>query len=204
MDWSEFYQTRVNDSSYDAYFENKYKYFLEAIADASFHSKSIVELGSGIGTVYKLLNKKYFINTEAVPRPYLMIDNNSKMHELALLNLSKNCSKRVLLLNMDIINPELTTLFKALSNSVLYSFPLLVSHGVLEHFQDKEIISILNAYKGPQIHYVPSYKYQSPSFGSERLLSVQDWREILCPLNMYSLKIEYFNHNYDILITLNL
>lgn len=173
--WAYFYKNRVN-SKYQSYFEKRYKPFLKAILD--YTPSSIIEEGIGIGSV-----SKYFIHNSHII--CLGYDINEQVLELA----SKNLDSTALLWKDNILQPE--------------SYPktkidLAVTHGVLEHFSDLEILSIFERYKRTKqnnIHYVPLDKYQHPSFGDERLLPYQYWLELVKPKD-YLL----FNDNHDLIL----
>lgn len=62
----------------------------------------------------------------------------------------------------------------------------VVTHGVLEHFSTEDVRSIIEGYNGNDlvrghIHYVPTDKYTTPSFGDERLCSVEGWVDLVNP-----------------------
>jgi hypothetical protein len=71
------------------------------------------------------------------------------------------------------------------------------SHGLLEHFSDEDIRKIIKAScnDGARVivHYVPSDRYEQPSFGDERLMSAGQWHEIVAPHNIIE-----FNDGYDL------
>lgn len=67
----------------------------------------------------------------------------------------------------------------------------IVTHGVLEHFTDKQIESILIRYPN-SIHYVPLDKYKKQSYGDERLLPKEYWK------NRFMIKKSFtFNDGHD-------
>lgn len=57
---------------------------------------------------------------------------------------------------------------------------LKVTHGVLEHFSDHQIIDIIERCSN-SVHYVPLDKWITPSFGDERLLPYQYWIDLVTP-----------------------
>ncbi len=62
------------------------------------------------------------------------------------------------------------------------SFDLCFSQGFFEHFNDKEINSLIDEQLKTAdsiIFSVPSYNYQSKDFGNERLLKREEWLELL-------------------------
>lgn len=169
-DWKSFYEQRIN-SSYQEYFENRYKPFLDFVKQSQSNpfmsEKTIFELGCGIGSVSKALAKDNFV--------YSGIDLSQDMVNLA--NLNNNCD---LFTQGDIFN-------------INYPCDVTgVSHGVLEHFSDKQILSITKKFNG-SIHYVPLDKYLVPSFGDERLLSLEYWLDLVNPRRHFT-----FNDDYDL------
>ncbi len=161
MKWYEFYKNRIN-SSYQCYFEDRYRPFLEMIISCKV--LNINEIGCGIGSVSKSL-LQFGINCGG-------FDNCPSMVELANKNLGMNVFRT-------------GDLFRDDSN------PLNVSHGVLEHFSDEDIKRICSKFEG--IHYVPLDKYETPSFGDERLLSPEYWFNLVKPK-----KFLVFNNGYDL------
>lgn len=152
--WSEFYLKRIN-STYQIYFENKYKELLNILLSY----KTVREEGIGIGSVSKYLLKNN-INTEG-------FDICENMLELCKLN-----------------NPTLNVwqddIFKAITKKV----DIVVTHGVLEHFNDADINKILYRYKcnnQKSVHYVPLNGYLTPSFEDERLLPCDYWLDTFKP-----------------------
>lgn len=156
--WLSFYKDRIN-SSYQEYFEERYKPFLDYIK--SQNKNHIQELGCGIGSISKALRKQGF-TCEG-------IDLSHNMVNLANKNIGEEIFKQGDLLKLN---------FNCLSNT------LSVSHGVLEHFSDKDIIKITNKALG-SIHYVPLDKYVTPSFGDERLLPYEYWLELVKPQDYF-------------------
>jgi len=152
MSWNKFYEERVN-STYQDYFEKKYKPFLDMVMEEQ--QLDVFEVGCGIGSVSKYLLKH---NIECSG-----IDICPKTVELANINVNKD-----IFLVGDIFE------------NFTIDCELAVTHGVLEHFNNKQIKHILNLYPY-SIHYVPLDKYHKPSYGDERLLSYQHWLDLVEP-----------------------
>ncbi|MGB3491899.1 MAG: methyltransferase domain-containing protein [Elainellaceae cyanobacterium] len=145
MNWNNFYAKRVN-SSYQEYFEDRYYCFLQEVLRLSYGGEAI-DAGCGIGSVSKYLSR-YQVATVGFD---LCLD----MVKLAQLNVPTR----------PFFQNDLLT-FK--------SDRLVVTHGVLEHFEDDIIHTILE--NNPNsIHYVPLEGYGEPSFGDERLLPKEYW-----------------------------
>ena len=164
MNWTSFYEKRVN-TSYQDYFEERYKDFLEFILMQK--ERIIIEMGCGIGSVSKYL-KKHDICC-------LGFDLSMEMVELANKNLNSNAFYQ-------------DDIFTSKANKNR----LKVTHGVLEHFEDDKILEICFLHPN-SIHYVPLDKYETPSFGDERLLPVEHWLNLVQPKEYF-----IFNNNYDL------
>jgi len=162
--WSDFYKNRVN-STYQIYFEERYKEFLHAIVKCK--PDRIREIGCGIASISKYFSR-YGLICQGV-------DKNYEMIKLAY----KNCPKGTFM-RMDILNEK----NKAKE--------FTISHGVLEHFTDEQIESVLKRFPN-SIHYVPLNKYEGDgAFGDERLLPKEYWVE------RFKIKEEFtFNDGYD-------
>ena len=158
--WIDFYKSRVN-SSYQQYFNQKYAGMIEMIVNQQ--PKVLKEEGVGIGSLIKAL-QPLLPDTK-----FIGSDNNRKMLELCRENVS----------NVELFHEDIT------NHSVDYrGIDLVVSHGVLEHFEDAVIHYILQKYENAgveSLHYVPTDHYESPSFGDERLLPWQHWVKIKAP-----------------------
>lgn len=164
--WGNFYAQRIN-STYQDYFNTRYDAFLRLVEELS-NEKGIFELGCGIGSVSKALNL-----------PFKGVDISTEMVRLANENTNSN-------------NFYTKSIFDVeFEKGLTY-----VSHGVLEHFKDEDIVKITNKF-AQSIHYVPLDKYKTPSFGDERLLPYEYWLELVNPV-AYKL----FNDNHDLLFIL--
>tara|TARA_R110000772_G_scaffold50518_2_gene116105 strand:+ start:4773 stop:5285 length:513 start_codon:yes stop_codon:yes gene_type:complete len=145
MKWSNHYEGRIN-TTYQDYFEKRYKPFLNAIIRRA-DTNIVIDAGCGIGSVSKFLNKKGVIT--------MGYDICPDMVDLAHENVTNG-----LFLKGDITRSASTR--------------LTVTHGVLEHFEDKVIKDILKSHPN-SVHYVPLKGYKDQSFGDERLLPVEYW-----------------------------
>lgn len=172
--WSNFYQDRIN-SSYQHYFEQRYKPMLDVISQTE-DIFCVREEGVGIGSITKaLLNKDNF-------KLYCGYDFDSRMTKLARTNVPG------VLFYVDSI----------LNHTSKRHADLAITHGVLEHFSNEQIKQVFERYNREgikSIHYVPLDKYEQPSFGDERLLPYQHWLKLVNPKD-YIL----FNDDYDLLL----
>lgn len=162
MDWNTFYNKRVN-STYQLYFEKRYKVFLEAIVKAQ--PTIIIEAGCGIASISKYFTR-FGISCEG-------FDNNLDMVKLSRVNCPEGQFHE--------------------GNIFDYkSEHLVITHGVLEHFDNNQIRTILKQLPN-SIHYVPLAKYSKPSYGDERLMSESFWTS-----NFEIKETKVFNGGYDL------
>ena len=168
MEWNKYYESRVNSKTYDEYFSTKYKSLIDLIVSYVKNDSSIiiVEEGCGIGSVTKQL-LRYLPDNH-----YILLDKDNKMLALAKENLKGFKDSNIQFFKKDILTPL----------SIISSCEkIVITHGVLEHFSDKNISKIINNYCKSniiQFHYVPIDGYSNPSFGDERLLSSDHWKKI--------------------------
>jgi SAM-dependent methyltransferase len=173
--WIDIYRDRLN-STYYAYFKERYRPFLNYVVREQ--SSSYTELGCGMANTTRFIHEEqssYYSNCiDICPEMLkLAIDNTNGLDEIHYV-------RRSILDDSLPIDPVET----------------VHSHGVLEHFSNKEIKTILNIYRqSRQVHYVPSSKYKSPSRGDERLLSKSYWKKHFKPT-----KIIEFNDGHDLIL----
>jgi hypothetical protein len=166
--WAKFYKLRVGDS-YPAYCKKRYAPFLKHINDYD----SLSEEGCGIATISKIVYEH--------GKNYTAFDK---------------CSEQLSLANKNLIGMEISLKQgNILSHKYNKSPDIIISHGVLEHFNDRNIKKIIKRQLkscSKLIHYVPLDKWITPSFGDERLLPVSYWDNLVNPDC-----IETFNDNKD-------
>ncbi len=175
--WVDFYKQRLNDNYFN-HVKSKYKPFIDEVESSIKNGDHVVELGCGMANITRALIEFDLI------ADYSIMDFEIGMLELSDLNL-KNSDYFVTICKGNI-------LLNCLNGDVAHS------HGVLEHFSDYEIrriISLQKANYSKLIHYVPSNKYETPSFGDERLLSVDKWRDICKPDEIIK-----FNNGHDLIL----
>lgn len=159
------------NSSYQDYFEERYEPILKLLVN----SKTVIEEGVGIGSISKYLRKQN-IRTVGVDKCPDMV---------------KLCKRN---------NPGMDVFCADIFSTVIPG-SVVVTHGVLEHFQDDKITKLLEKYERmgqKSIHYVPTNGYDKPSFGDERLLSPQYWLDTFKPSNHI-----LFNENKDLILIFN-
>jgi len=173
--WFEFYKNRINNFSYEEYFKKRYSPYLAYLNDNIRPNMKLGEFGCGTSLVTKLIWNKHC--------KFTVTDNNLQMLELTSTNLKNFKVKKCLI---DIQKP------------IKDKFDLIYSHGVLEHFDPNNIdIIISNQLKicSHLVHYVPTIKYEKPSFGDERLWSHKYWLNRFKPTQSI-----HFNNDYDLIL----
>lgn len=178
-EWAEFYAGRMG-SRYKQHVRQKYAPFLQCITLAGEsvarrgHRPVFREEGCGIGTVTAVLRSDVPYRAD-----YRMFDNDSEQVQRAIQNTGLFCDESDILLPQ----PE--------------RVDVVHSHGVLEHFSDSSIRRILERQlcetQHAVVHYVPSSKYSTPSFGDERLMTLWEWRRIAKPTHSFD-----FNDGHDL------
>lgn len=182
--WYDIYKERMN-KKYRQHIQFRYKPFIREIVKAveklDTTAPWIYELGCGAANIsasVHLLSERVYIG-------HVLVDICPRMLSLAMENM-RQVQAAAMYAQKSILDLP-----------VYWPKPDLVhSHGVLEHFTDEEIISIVERHKGvPQYHYVPGAKYKTPSRGDERLMTEEQWR------NIYPFKkIKTFNNGYDFIL----
>ncbi len=158
--WTEFYQSRVHSTTYEKYFREHYEVFLEIVKKEVTNAQNILEVGSGTGLVTKIVKEQ--------GKQFFALDRDAEMLAIA----SSTCGTNVKLIQFN------------LANKLNGAFDFIHSHGVLEHFTPekiKEVTSNLRKSCKKMVHYVPTNKYSSKSFGDELLLSTEAWKELTNP-----------------------
>lgn len=182
--WSQFYNGR-NCDSYRKYFEVKYRKFIDMIVDkaSGYEIPFIHEVACGMGNTTRFIANNPMMNKSVLSAS----DNDPEMLIMAAQNLFNCGVDNIALMKEDA--------FSIGSNGE--SYDIIHSHGFIEHFTDDEILTLINAQLAcceHAIHYVPGDKYKEPSFGDERLLSVEKWME-LNPTDIIE-----FNEGFDIIL----
>lgn len=160
--WATFYAGR-DSASYLEYAKLRYAPFIDAIASRIEHQATVLELGAGTGTITAALQwrgrKAYFITTDIDDDQLATLDK--RFAETPAVSVGK---------------------LNAMSPWGPYA-DVVHSHGMLEHFDDARIQRVISNWKSRsrfQVHYVPGL-YPSPTFGDERLMSVDAWWKICKP-----------------------
>ena len=161
--WSDIYLERVG-FGYREYCKRRYDAFIARlmVERKQEGQTNYAEEGCGIGTFSAILN--CHPNIEIVG----MSDIDDDMVKLA----KKNC-------------PELANIITTQDMNIQKyeeKPDIIFSHGVLEHFDDASIKTIIDRQvsdaKLAVIHYVPTSLYLKKSIGDERLLPLSYWYDL--------------------------
>lgn len=144
--------------TYPDYCEERYAPFIDMVVAGRTEDTTYREEGCGIGTFTKILQRKGIPNVK-------LFDLSRDMSLLASVNTGMNARRG------NILHPHERA-------------GVILSHGVLEHFQDNVINAMLYQQRhrcGRLVHYVSTDGYAEPSFGDERLLPVEYWLDNFKP-----------------------
>lgn len=192
--WYDFYKDRMNDE-YRAHVRKRYAPFIDRVVSEAMQHTFVMEAGCGAANVSRIVGNR-------LPRrvTQVLVDRDADVLTLAHQNMDGAGNFRlvrsdILQMDQDGAHPDFSVLMKPEMYGLIYS------HGVLEHMQDDQIrdaierqMSLL-AVGGRLLHYVPSDRYEKPSFGDERLMSPSRWHDICQPK-----MITIFNDGYDLML----
>lgn len=181
--WSEFYAPKMNPES-RALFKKKYwPYLSELMLVMTGHkANTIIEAGCGTALVTK------FLIESTGHGHHVCLDIDKDVLALAEQNHPETKSR----------DWTLRHDFWDITNPLGLKADLLHSHGVLEHFDDDKIQTIVgNMRETAKVVYafVPSDKYDYKSYGDERLMSSEEWKAICSPS-----EIQEFNDGKDLIL----
>ena len=171
----------MNDK-YRAHVAKRYAPFIKYVTLHAYDKPVIAEMGCGAANVSRILS-------QSIDAEQILVDKCPRMLKLADINMTGS-SKYTL------VQADLTRSLSFLQDR---DVGLMYAHGVLEHFSDFQIRKILAGQKkitDTIIHYVPSNKYEKPSFGDERLMSPEQWYDICQPDSIIE-----FNDGYDLILS---
>lgn len=174
MSWSSFYEQRVGDS-YPQYCKTRYKVFVDILN--SIGAKTISEEGCGIGTITKVIHSP--------STKFTLFDYDRGQVSLAKRNLMRYA-------NLTIELGDIT------NHRHKEKQDLIFSHGVLEHFSPEQMKIILKRQRRQSrsvVHYVPTAKYSSRSYGDELLKSKEWWIQ-----NFKPTEAKTFNEDKDLVL----
>jgi hypothetical protein len=170
-------------SLYRSNLKRKYQPFLNLIIEGN--PQNLVEAGCGAGHITRLLLGELPTST------FTCWDFDLQMLALASNNLAEMEGRaRTTVKRVDITARGMGTSQSQERRTTIHS------HGVLEHFNDRDIRRIISSQLSATnnlFHCVPSSKYGSRSFGDERLLSPEAWKRVCNPT-----RIVEFNQGFDL------
>lgn len=176
MTWTEFYKGRLLSLEYQQYCQDKYWPFIHEIMRRMKPGDRVVEVGCGLATMTRILVDA----TERARSGFRCFDLSPEMVKYARINLHEGFP-------VDVGDARLPTNSKP---------DIVHSHGMLEHLSDEDIRSVIQSHRDDgaraAVHYVPGIKYAKPSFGDERLMTMELWSDIAAPT-----RIMPFNEDYD-------
>ncbi len=187
--WSNIYKEQITTTpSLEVFIKHKLEYkkkLLDYIRKYAVETKKILEVGCGSGITTTKLGLEGYTTTG--------IDSDPDMITLAQSIAKKQRSKAVFKID-DI---------RSLSSITDY-IDVIFSNGVMEHFSDEDIVSIVNLHL-LHAHYViisiPSNYFSDNQkiHGDERFMSTESWRKILSAVR--GKIIDEFNFESDKPIT---
>jgi trans-aconitate methyltransferase len=193
--WYDFYKARMNDQ-YREHVASRYEPFIERVAHQAMRGRFVMEAGCGAANVSRVVQ-----NRIARSRFQVLVDNDPDVLSLAHQNMVTTGAENFVLVRHDILQPSSPSCQEFADWFQPGMYGLVYSHGVLEHFGDHEIrLAIQRQMEllepgGKLLHYVPSAKYEKPSFGDERLMTPDQWDDICNPDC-----ISFFNHGRDLVL----
>lgn len=180
--WSRFYEGRVGHG-YTEYAAGRYDPFIDVIARQLHPGDRVLELGCGIATITRILaSRRRYDQLEPLVH-FQACDNDPDQIEFARKNLAGI--------------PHVEAFMHDMRDSFTDQCPTVIhTHGVLEHFDDWTLDRYMELQRLSgcriAIHYVPSHKYDAPSFGDERLMSLGSWERLTHYTDAFT-----FNDGYD-------
>lgn len=168
--WSEIYRRQIEQaSSLNAFIDGKIFYKKKLIEKITQHAPpngSVIEVGCGSGIICSYLSKLGF--------DVFGVDNDRDMIGLAQ-DLNHKASG-----NATFIHGEINCAPELLARS----FDVIFSNGVMEHYDDAQIIEFLgqqSKMSGTIIFSVPSDRYSPKDaiFGNERFMGHTKWSELI-------------------------
>jgi SAM-dependent methyltransferase len=196
LSWYEIYRNRMCES-YVEHVRNKYDEFVNLISNSE-RANMFVEIGCGAGNITKIIRE----TNKSKDAKYVLIDNCEKMLGLAEVNNKED--NRCSFVLESIVESKPYADLKDISTP---KSTIVHSHGLLEHFSDNDISTIITNsmdLSNEQVHYVPGIKYDVPSRGDERLMTQEQWSSILerslSNKLKYNFNIYSFNDEYDLIL----
>lgn len=177
--WGQFYADRFNPR-YRSHIHRKYATYFEEIARLA--RGLVVEVGAGAGFASRAMLSYLEPSSSAI----LLENDPDQLRHLRY----NTCDLWARVYACDVRNPQDWPVSVA---------SVVCGHGFLEHFDDDTIRELIWHQRAVAtqavVHYVPTNRYITPSFGDERLLSARDWAQRHRPHHVVP-----FNDGYDLLL----
>lgn len=166
--------------------EEPFKTLIETILNfvSKYQMKSLFETGFGTGYVVCKLASELKIKIQGIETSNLLIQKAQLLSQK--LNVPAHFYEG--------------NIFKDETYLAFDSVSIIYHQGLLEHFSDtkiKELLELQTKNSFAVIFSVPSFFYSRQDFGDERLLTIEQWQEILIPFNL--IKLEYYDDKKHIL-----
>jgi SAM-dependent methyltransferase len=178
--WGEYYDNKLDLREYLGSLSNHIELFQEIVEK---NPDRILEVGSGTGMMSIFL--------DSLGYKIISIDKDPEVVDQAKANAERFKSSAEFR-QEDVLKYEPER-----------SFDLAFSQGLMEHFDDDQINSIIEKKKELAdniIFSVPSYMYGRKDFGNERLLTKEAWIEIIEDPNFeayyYGSRMEHILHRF--------
>lgn len=174
-DWASFYED-VDIIDEIKHQENVHKDLIDKIV--KLKPSAILEIGSGAAAISFSIAKRYNIKI-------VTVDNNKEVLKKVKANAKK------IGVNIETVHADAHHLpFED------DSFKVVFSQGVLEHFTDYDIKSIINekirVSSNSVFFSVPNNFYRKKDFGNERLMSKAEWEKVLSDYNIITSTNYYY------------
>lgn len=169
--WPEFYAGR-NCKEYRQYVSAQYRPFVETIMAELRPLDTVLEVGCGFGTVTRVLHGAAGNYRNGLS--FVGMDNNQVMARVARKSLG-----------------GIATVIRGdIRQETHVHADVIHGHGVLEHFEDRDIAATLMAHRDTgarcAVHYVPGNGHGKPSFGDERLMPLPWWQANFGPTKSFT------------------
>lgn len=167
--WSDIYQKQMSKfDSLDAFIDNKISYkkvLIDIIKKYGNNTKKILEAGCGSGITSIYIQKAGYTVTG--------IDSDPDMVKLATSIADKQNSLAMFYVD------DIKTL-----STIKTHHDVIFSNGVMEHFSDSDIVSIVNCHLQSSSYVVISvpsdyFSDEQRMFGDERFMNTEKWHSIL-------------------------
>jgi|GEM_PF-2658670 len=201
--WAEFHETALPYEQ--AVKLEPFKTFLRVIEEFVLTNRIEMLLETGFGTGYLMVALYEFLHSEIYNLSIVGVDNSAgcvkRFEELVEKKGFDFLSDGKILATINKISDDIFN-SKVYEGSIFASTKhgLIYHQGLLEHFSDakiKELLELQTQNSFAVIFSIPSFFYGKQDFGDERLLTIEQWQEILTPFDF--LRLEYYDDKKHII-----